>query len=136
MSLQVGLRTSYGSERHLSETGNHRHFHRALKFLRFGPCDQEEATIRHLQFPSHNLTLNSVLMDQMLIFSTTILCWVILLWMVMKVMLLREHLLNISEFWKFRFTNLSLLWDRTAYIVGWSQGCFLFRKKVEKLMCN
>ena len=36
-------------------------------------------------------------MDQMLIFSTTILCWVISLWMVMKVMLLREQLLSIFQ---------------------------------------
>ena len=56
LSLQVGLP---GSERLLSETGNHHHLHRALRFLRFGQCDQEEATIRHLQSPSHNLTLNS-----------------------------------------------------------------------------
>ena len=52
-------RTSCGSERLLSETGNHHHLHRALRFLRFGQCDQEEATIRRLQSPSHNLALNS-----------------------------------------------------------------------------
>ena len=52
-------RPRYGSERLLSETEDHHHLHRALRFLRFGQCDQEEATIRHLQSPSHNLTLIS-----------------------------------------------------------------------------
>ena len=52
-------------------------------------------------------------MDQMLIFSTTILCWVISLWMVMKVMLLREQLLSIFQsLGNSDSPNLNLLWDR------------------------
>ena len=88
-------RTSYGSERLLSETGNHHHLQRAMKFLRFGQCDQEEATIKHLQSPSHNLTLSSYINgpDAHIQHNHSMLGQII--WMVMNVMLLKEHLLSI-----------------------------------------
>ena len=88
-------RTSYGSERLLSETGNHHHLQRAMKFLRFGQCDQEEATIKHLQSPSHNLTLSSCINgpDAHIQHNHSMLGQII--WMVMNVMLLKEHLLSI-----------------------------------------
>ena len=59
VSLDRSARISCGSERLLSETGNHHHLQRALRFLRFGQCDQDKATIKYLQSPSHDLTLNS-----------------------------------------------------------------------------
>ena len=59
VSLDRSARLSCGSEKLLSETGNHHHLQRALRFLRFGQCDQDKATIKYLQSPSHDLTLNS-----------------------------------------------------------------------------
>ena len=102
----MSARTTCGSERLLSDTGNHHHLHRALKFLRFGQCDQEEATIRHLQSPSHNLTLTCYIngLDAHIQHNHSMLGH-------FTVdgdeghAAQRAASLNISESWKFRFTK-------------------------------